>query len=209
MNDKLTLTLGLRFDYQFARTESQQSVLDVRSEHAQSWRGRYPGALDLRGKRPGPDREPDVPRHPTRTPGGRGLGACLSTRRQERDPRRLRDLLLGRGVRAVRRAADARIPGQPARPEPDQRRASPRSIWTMASPQNRDRPAALHRPDVRQRDGTDRGGAERVDAAALPELVRDVPAPADQQHDAGHVVHRQPREPPEPPLADAGRRTRT
>ena len=50
-----------------------------------------------------------------------------------------------------------------------------------------------------------RGGAGWTDAAALPELVGDVPAPADRQHDAGRVVHRQPRQPPEPPLPDAGR----
>ena len=46
----------------------------------------------------------------------------------------------------------------------------------------------------------------RTDAAALPELVRHVRAPVDQQHDAGRVVHREPRQPSEPSLADAGRR---
>ena len=52
-----------------------------------------------------------------------------------------------------------------------------------------------------------RGGAE--DGLTLPRFQNwsaDRPAPADRQHDAGRLLHREPRQPPEPPLADAGRR---
>ena len=45
-----------------------------------------------------------------------------------------------------------------------------------------------------------------LDAAALPELVADVRAPADQEHDARRLLHREPRKPSEPPRAARGAR---
>ena len=61
VSDKLTVTLGLRFDYQFARTERDDQVLDLRSEHTQPGGREYSRRVDFRGKRPGPHREPEVP----------------------------------------------------------------------------------------------------------------------------------------------------
>ena len=47
----------------------------------------------------------------------------LSARRTERVPRRLWDLLRGRGVLAVHRSADHRVRGEPAGAKPEQRRS--------------------------------------------------------------------------------------
>ena len=71
-------------------------------------------------------------------------------------------------------------------------------------PQNRVTYPALHRPGLRQRHRTARGDPEWIDLAALAELVRDVPAPAQRQHDAGPVVHREPRHPPAPQCPTLG-----
>ena len=49
VNDRLTLTLGLRYDYQFARTETEDRVLDLRSEHTQPGGRRPSGRVDLCG----------------------------------------------------------------------------------------------------------------------------------------------------------------
>ena len=61
-------------------------------------------------------------------------------------------------------------------------------------------------PTIANGGGVIGGGAGRGDAAALPELVRDVQAPADREHDARRLLHREPRKPPEPPRAARGAR---
>ena len=203
VNDKLTVTLGLRFDYQFARTERDDQVLDLRSEHAQPGGREYSRRVDFRGKRPGPHREPEVPRVTGQGRLGPAGRFCLPTRRQERHPRRLRSVLLGSSIRP-RRSSDGRLPGQSAGPEPVQRRLSRVLSRRRLPARPRDVPA-VHQPGLCQRHRTARGDAERIDLAALPELVRDVPAPAHRQHDAGRVVHREPRQPPVPQCLDAGR----
>ena len=111
VNDRLTLTLGLRFDYQFARTE-RDDQLDLRSEHAQPGSGEYSRRVDFRGKRPGPHREPEVPGVTGQGRLGPAGRVCLPAGRQERHPRRLRNLLLGSRIRpgrSVRRSASRPI----------------------------------------------------------------------------------------------------
>ena len=203
VNDKLTLTLGLRFDYQFARSERDDQVLDLRSEHAQPGGREYSRRVDFRGKRPGPHREPEVHRVIGQGRLGPAGRVCLPAGRQERHPRRLRNLLLGSSIRP-RRSSDGRLPGQSAGPEPVKRRLS-RVLSRRRLPAGPREVPALHRPGLRQRHRTARGDSEWIDLAALAELVRDVPAPAQRQHDAGPVVHREPRHPPAPPCPDAGR----
>ena len=203
VSDKLTVTLGLRFDYQFARSERDDQVLDLRSEHAQPGGREYSRRVDFRGKRPGPHREPEVPRVTGQGRLGPAGRFCVPTGRQERHPRRLRSVLLGSRFRP-RRSSDGRLPGQSAGPEPVQRRLSRVLSRQRLPARPRDVPA-VHQPGLCQRHRTARGDAERIDLAAVPELVRDLPAPAHRQHDAGRVVHREPRQPPVPQCLDAGR----
>ncbi len=169
VSDKLTLTLGLRFDYQLARTEvnNQYSTFDPNTPNPGA--GNHPGAIIFAGSGPGLAGNADV-REP---PEGR-LGAAprrrLSHQRPERPPRRLRHLLRARRVRPVRRAADPRIPGQRAGAEHDERH--PAGVLSGPRlPGERDSAAAVHRPDIRPRDGPHRGGEGWADAAAVPELV--------------------------------------
>ena len=62
--DKLTLTLGMRFDYQSARTEvnDQYSTFDPNTPNPGA--GGYPGRDHLRGRRAGPDGPAQVRRRP-------------------------------------------------------------------------------------------------------------------------------------------------
>jgi len=53
VNDRLTLTLGLRFDYQFARTESQDQYLTFNPNTPNPGAGNIPGALIFAGSGPG------------------------------------------------------------------------------------------------------------------------------------------------------------
>ena len=202
VSDSLTVTLGLRFDYQFARTERDDQVLDLRSEHAQPGGREYSRRADFRGNRRGPHREPDVPRVTGQGRLGPAGWFFLPARRQERHPRRLWSVLLGSGIRP-RRSSDGRLPGQSAGPEPVQRRRSRVLSRQRLPARPRDVPA-VHQPGLCQRHRAARGDAEWIDLAALAELVRDVPAAAQRQHDAGRVVHREPRHPPAPQCLDAG-----
>ena len=199
VSDKLTLTLGLRFDYQFARTESddQYSTFDPNTPNPGA--GNIPGALIFAGTGAGPHREPDVPRHRTRTPGGRGSVSPIDSD----DKNAIRG---GYGI-YYSGVAFVQFVGQPTlgfqanllAPEPVQRRVAG-VLSGQRLPADRVVQPPFIDPTFANGDRADRGDAERVDAAALPELVRDVPAPAHRQHDAGRVVHREPRQPPESPL---------
>ena len=60
VSDNLTLTLGLRYDYQSARTEAADQVLDVQPHHAESRLWWLPWGGDLCGDRPGPLRPAQV-----------------------------------------------------------------------------------------------------------------------------------------------------
>ena len=204
VSNKLTLTLGLRFDYQAARTEANDQVLDVRSEHAES-RCREPsGRADLCGRWSRTGRDTDV-RRPAEGRMGAAHRRRLSRQRPERPPRRLRYLLRARRVRSVRRAADARVPGERPGGEHDQR--DPAGVPPRSGiPGQRHSAAAVHRSHVRPGDGAHRGRERRTDAAPVPELVDHLRARIDPQHDGGRVVHRQSRQPSEPSLADTGRR---
>ena len=169
VSDKLTLTLGLRFDYQSARTEvnNQYSTFDPNTPNPgrrkPSWRD-Y-----VRRERSRAGGNADV-REP---PEGR-LGAAprrrLSHQRPERPPRRLRHLLRARRVRPVRRAADPRIPGQRAGANTTNG-IQPAFLLDQGFPASAISAAAVHRPDNRPGDGPHRGGERWADAAAVPELV--------------------------------------
>ena len=101
------------------------------------------------------------------------------------------------------------VPGEPARAEHHQRHL-PGVPSRPGVPAGPDHPAAVHRSELRQRQRERRGrDARRADAAALPELVGDLPAPAHRQHDAGRLLHRESRQPPEPPLRRRWASTRT
>ena len=163
VSDALTLTLGLRFDYQFARTERDDRVLDVRSKYAEPGRGQYSRRADFCGKRPGPHREPKVPRG---TGQGR-LGAAgrsgVSTRRQERHPRRLWNLLLGSLIQSVRRCSPT-LGFQANLLAPNlSNGVSPAFYLDDGFPHEPRDTSALHRPCVCQRHRTARGGSEWVD----------------------------------------------
>ena len=177
MSDKLTLTLGLRFDYQSARTEvnNQYSTFDPNTPNPGA--GGYSRRDHLRGRRSGTGRDADV-REPAEGRVGAARRVRLSDQRQGRAPRRLRHLLRARRVRSVRRAADARIPGEPARAEHRPTACQPAFYLDNGFPQIAIQSAAVHRPDVRPSGGAHRGGAGRADAAAVPELVGHLPAPA-------------------------------
>ena len=60
VNDKLTLTLGLRFDYQFARTESEDQYSTFDPNTPNPGAGGIPGAIIFAGDGHGPVRDADV-----------------------------------------------------------------------------------------------------------------------------------------------------
>ena len=159
----------------------QRSVLDVRPEHAESRRRRHiparsssratvragPGRRTFENpndRRVGPARRLRLSASATRTCFRGGYGIYYARRR----------------VRSVRRAADARLPGEPARAEHDERLAA-----GVLSRQRLPGRIAISQPpfiDPTFANGgdADRGGVRRPDAAAVPELVRHLPASADR-----------------------------
>ena len=183
----------------------ERRVLDVRSEHAQPGRGRPARGRDLRGRAVRAVRDRGRSRTRSGTRGDRGPGSPIASTTRPRSA-------AGTGCTT---------PGWPSPSSPATRTSgSPRTrsapnltngLFPRFLPRRRvpaagSSAAAVHRPHHRQRRRRARGVAGRVDAAALPELVPDVRAPADQEHDARRLLHREPREPSESPCAARGPR---
>ena len=200
----LTLTLGTALRLPVRPHGNERSVLDLRSEHAQPGGREHPGRLDLSRDRvraaPGA-RKFETPEEGRLGPAGR---LRLSARREGRRSAAVTGSITpesrSTSSSASRRSASGQTRWRRTRPTASSRR----STWTRV-PAGPGRAAAVHRPGLANGTARARGDAGWIDPAALPELVGDVPAPAHRQHDAGRVVHREPRQPPEPPLPDAGR----
>ncbi len=205
MSDKLTLTLGLRFDYQSARTEvnNQYSTFDATTPNPGA--GNIPGAIIFAGDGPGLRRNADV-REPAEgrvgaahrrrpiasTTGARSAAATVSTTRTSRS-------ISSSGSRP----SDSRITRWRANTTNG---IQPAFLLDQGFPASAIQQPPFIDPTIGLGTAAHCGGEGWTDAAALPELVHHVRAPVDQQHDGGRVVHRQPRQPFEPSLADIGRR---
>ena len=197
LSDKLTLTAGLRFDYESARTERLDQVLDLQPDDTQSWRGKYPGGDDLRGRWSGPHGRAQVRGRSQRCLGS-APGLRLSNRRQAGRSRGLRDLLRKRRLRPGR-SANAGIRIDSIRAEQHQRHL-PRTSPGRGLPRGQSPVSAVHRSHNQHRRERHCRQPCWSDAASLPELVGDVPTAAHRQHDAHHLLHRESRKPAEPPL---------
>ena len=203
VSDKLTLTLGMRFDYQSARTETsdQYSTFDPNAPNPGA--GNIPGALIFAGEgagRAGTRKFEDVPKDAW------GPRVGFAYRLGDKDAVRG-----GYGMYYAHVAFDQFV-GQPTTGFQANAAATnvtngiqPAFLLDQGFPAESIVRAALARPEPGKRHRRHRGHPGWADAAALPELVRHVPARAREQHDAGRVVHRQPRLPPEPPLGAHGR----
>ena len=204
VSDKLTLTLGLRFDYQSARTEvnDQYSTFDPNTPNPGA--GNLPGAMIFAGDGPG--------RAGTRTfedPPKDAWGPRIGAAYRVNDRSALRG---GYGIYYAHVAFDQFV-GQPtlgfqanALAANTTNGIQPAFLLDQGFPASAIQQPPFIDPDVRPGDGAHRGGERWTDAAAVPELVDHLRARIDQQHDGGRVVHRQPRQPSEPSLADTGRR---
>ena len=184
------------------RDDDQYSTFDPNTPNPGA--GRHSGRADLRRGRPGAGGHAEVRRRPEGCLGS-ARGLRLSDRRQGRDSRRLRDLLRARRVRPVHRPADDRVPGERSGQQRDERDPAGVPTWTTASRQNR----IVQPPfiDPSQANGT---GVIAVapDGLTLPRFQNwsvTYQHQLTEQHDAGRVVHRQSRLPPEPPLRAHGR----
>ena len=149
VSDKLTLTLGLRYDYQSARTEKDNQVLDLQPDDAEPRSGRHSGRGHLRGRRSGPLGTDQV-----RGRAERCVGASrrlrVPSRRQAGPSRRLRDVLRARLVQPVRRFADAGIRLEPICAEQHQRHLSGAPPGPGVPGEQGPVPA-VHRPDDQSR----------------------------------------------------------
>ena len=125
VSNNLTLTLGMRFDYQTAPTERTGSILHLQPDGAEPGLRRVPRRDDLRRRRPRPSRDTEVRGRAERRVGpARRLR--LPRQRPRCVPRRLRHLLRARVVQPVRGQPDAGVLLEPLRAEPHERpRACP------------------------------------------------------------------------------------
>ena len=168
--------------------------------------GGYPGGDDLRGRWSGPLGTAQVRGRSQRCLGS-APGLRLSNRRQASRSRGLRDLLRQRRVQPGR-SANAGILVEPIRAEQHQRHL-PRASPGRGLPRGQSPVSAVHRSHNQYRRERHRRQPCWSDAAAVPELVGDVPTAAHRQHDADHLLHRESRKPAEPPLCRRRESTRT
>ncbi len=203
VSNNLTLTLGMRIDYQTARTESndEYSTFDPNTPNPAA--GNIPGALIFAGSGEGRSgrRTFENPKWDAWGP-----GSALHTGWERSRRSKAVTGFTTRGSPSTSSLASRRL-------------ASRRTCWRRTRPTARPRPSTWttgsRRIECSGRHSSTRipgrrlahrGASGWIDAAALRELVGDLPAPAHRQHDAGRVLHRQPRDTAEPPLPDARRR---
>ena len=150
VSDKLTLTLGLRFDYQFARTGARRPVLDVRSEHAEPRRGQHARRADFRRRGCRDARVAGSSKTRRRTPGGRASASPIGSA--------TRNAIRGGYGIYYAGVAFVQFVGQPTlgfqanllAPNLTQRRA-PGVLSGRRLPGSERGPAAVHQSGVRQR----------------------------------------------------------
>ena len=204
VSDKLTLTLGhaLRLPvgpHRGGRISTPRSIRRTPNPGA----GGIPGAIIFAGEGPGragTRKFEDVPKDAW----GPRAGFAYRLERQGRVPRRLRHLL-----RARRRSASSAVSRRRGSRRTRSRRTltnglEPAFHLDAGFPQDRIQFPPFIDPSDQPRRVAVAVAPDGLTLPALPELVGDVPAQAHRQHDAGRVVHRQSRQPPEPPL---GRRS--
>ena len=164
VTNNLTLTLGLRWDYQTSRDRGAGPVLDVRSLHSQPRRRRPSRGSDLRRNRAWPNGFSEVPEgrpgtHGARasaSPTGWGTRTCFGE-----------DTVST--TRASRTASSPGFPSSDSRTSP----AANNTNWGLTAtyhwddgiPQGSDHPAAVHRPDGLAEPGADRRRRGRSDPA--------------------------------------------
>ncbi len=177
---------------------TREPVLDLQPDHAEPRLRRLPGSRDLRRRGPGPLRSDQVRGRPEGCLRSAGR-LRLPDRRQPGHSRRLRDVLRPRRVQPVHRRADTGIRVEPVRAEQHQRHL-PGAPPRHRLPGRQNPVPAVHQSGDQPRRQRRRRRAGRADAAPVPELVDDLPAEAERQHDAGYLLHREPRQPVEPSL---------
>ncbi len=204
VNDKLTLTAGLRFDYQAARTEADDQYSTFSPTTPNPGAGGRPGAVIFAGTGPGRTGQrkfEDVPKD--------AWGPRLGFAYRVDDRQALRG---GYGIYYAH-VAFSQFTGAPTQGFASSPFAPnntngifPAHHLDAGFPADRLQFPAVHRSDHQPRRKHRRRRAGRFDAASLPELVAHVSAAAQRQHDARCLVHRESRKPVESPLADARRR---
>ena len=160
VNPKLTVTAGLRLDYQTARTEENDEYSTFDPKTPNPGAGNLPGAVIFAGNGPG--------RAGTRTfedPKWDAWGPRVGFSYRVDDKTMVRGgygmYYAGVAFSPVHRRAEHRVRLEPLRPEPDQRTLS--RVPPRRRVPDREHPAAaVHRPHHRQRRRRDRGGARRA-----------------------------------------------
>ena len=202
VNNSLTMTFGLRWDYESARTETTDQYSTFSPTAPNPAAGGIPGAMIFAGSGPGRTGQrkfEDVPKD--------AFGPRVGFAYKLNEKQALRG---GYGIYyahvafAAGRSTHAGLRVGSVRPERDE--------WIGSSvPPGPGIPAgsgpvpAADRPGHQPWRIPGRRGAEWPHAATVPELVCDVSAPSHRRHDAQSLVHRQSWQPAEPPRLDAGR----
>ena len=207
VSDKLTLTAGLRFDYESARTEREEPGPDLQRDDTEPRGRRHSGGVHLRGRWSGSlGTDPSSRTFPRMPLGPRvGFAYRIDEKQALRGGYGIDDANVAFNQGGAPTQGFASSPFAPNNTNGIQ----PAHHLDAGLPRGQNPFPPFIDPTINIGGNVIAVNARWLDVATVPELVADATAAAQRQHDADDVLHRESRQPAEPSLCRPTASTRT